>query len=138
MPTQVYSDSGLAGLRVLIVDDNATNRWILSEQIKRWGMIPREVTGGREALAFEESGEHVDLVLLDVEMPDMDGLEATRRIRANPQTGHIPIVALTALAMSGDRELCFEAGVNDYLSKPLRLDQLQQVINRLLDKPGSE
>ena len=122
---------------VLLVEDNPINLTTIADFLQVKGFQVHMGTNGIEAIE-KSLAVRPDIILMDNQMPVMDGLEATRRIRANPQTGHIPIVALTALAMSGDRELCFEAGVNDYLSKPLRLDQLQQVINRLLDKPGSE
>ena len=125
VPTQVYSDSGLAGLRVLIVDDNATNRWILSEQIKRWGMIPREVTGGREALAFEESGEHVDLVLLDVEMPDMDGYTLAGELRSHRPD--LNIIILTSLADQG-RSRLRNLRIASVLTKPVKADLLRETI----------
>jgi CheY-like chemotaxis protein len=71
---------------------------------------------------------------MDIQMPELDGLEATRRIRAIPELAQVPIIAVTALAMPGDRERCLEAGANEYLSKPLRLRELAEVIERLMDK----
>jgi CheY-like chemotaxis protein len=72
-----------------------------------------------------------DLILMDIQMPQMDGLEAIRRLRAMPEFAHTPIIALTALAMSGDRERCLEAGATDYLTKPVSLKALMQVIEML-------
>ena len=74
------------------------------------------------------------LIFMDIQMPILDGLQATRRIRSYPDLEKIPIIALTALAMSGDREKCFEAGMNDYLSKPVNIEELKRVMDRLINK----
>jgi len=86
---------------------------------------------GREAIKLAQS-HHPDLILMDIQMPDIDGLEATKQIRLDPNLVDIPIIALTALAMAGDREKCLEAGVNEYISKPVKLKQLVATIEKIL------
>jgi CheY-like chemotaxis protein len=75
-----------------------------------------------------------DIILMDIQMPEMDGLTAIQLIRVNPEVKHIPIIALTAFAMPGDREKCLEAGANEYLSKPVRLKELFQIIQNIISK----
>ena len=86
---------------------------------------------GREAITLAQS-ESPDLILMDIQMPEMDGLEAMQQIRHDPNLVDVPIIALTALAMNGDRERCLAAGANDYLSKPVKLKQLATVIQQHL------
>jgi PAS domain S-box-containing protein len=115
----------LTGIHVLIVDDNATNRWILSEQTRSWGMVPREVTGGTEALALEESGEKVDLVLLDVQMPDMDGYTLAGELRA--RRPDLNIIILTSLA-DHDRSRLKNLRISRFLTKPVKAAVLHETI----------
>ncbi|MEI8311836.1 MAG: response regulator [Verrucomicrobiota bacterium] len=115
----------LTGIHVLIVDDNATNRWILSEQTKSWGMIPREATGGREALAIEESGVQVDLVLLDVQMPDMDGYTLAGELRSHRPD--LNIIILTSLA-DHDRSRLKNLRISRFLTKPVKASILYETI----------
>ncbi len=112
-------------MRVLVVDDNAINRRINAELLRKRGHEVEVAENGREALdAIARS--HFDCVLMDVEMPVMDGLTATRSVRAREakQGGHVPIIAMTAYAMKGDRERCLEAGMDGYVSKPARAIEL--------------
>jgi PAS domain S-box-containing protein len=118
-------DPDLTGIHVLIVDDNATNRWILSEQTKSWGMIPSEVAGGREALALEESGARVDLVLLDVQMPDMDGYTLAGELRSHRPD--LNIIILTSLA-DHDRSRLKNLRISRFLTKPVKASLLYETI----------
>ncbi len=115
----------LIGRHVLIVDDNATNRWILSEQTKSWGMIPREVSGGREALALEEAGEKIDLVLLDVQMPDMDGYTLAGELRS--RRPDLTIIILTSLA-DHDHSRLKTLRISRFLTKPVKATVLYETI----------
>lgn len=115
----------LAGIHVLIVDDNTTNRWILSEQTRSWGMIPREASGGREVLALEEAGVRVDLVLLDVQMPDMDGYTLAGELRSHRPD--LNIIILTSLA-DHDRSRLKNLRLSRFLTKPLKATVLYKTI----------
>ena len=118
---------------VLLVEDNPINLTTIADFLQVKGFKVHTAVNGIEAIA-KALLLTPDIILMDIQMPMMDGLEATRHIRANPTISGIPIIALTALAMSGDRERCMEAGVNEYLSKPLRLDQLLQMMQTLMIK----
>jgi PAS domain S-box-containing protein len=115
----------LTGLRVLVAEDNFVNQKVIRRTLEKWGIEAQIANNGREALE-RLSREPFHLVLMDCQMPEMDGYEATRRIRAyeQPRGLHIPIIALTANALSGDREKCLECGMDDYLTKPVNPDQL--------------
>ena len=117
--------------RVLLVEDNAINREVVNELLKSLGVTVESVNNGLQALAYLRSNSP-DLILMDVQMPEMDGIEATGRIKADPQTSGIPIVALTAHAMATDRERFLAAGMDDYLSKPIEEPELIAVLNRWL------
>ena len=119
--------------RVLVVDDNEMNRDMLSRRVERQGHTVRLAKDGLEALAILRT-EPIDLVLLDIMMPDMDGYELTRRIREQPRFHKLPILALTAKAMKGDREKCIAAGASDYLSKPINTDRLLSMLQVWLTK----
>jgi signal transduction histidine kinase/CheY-like chemotaxis protein len=123
---QVNPGPELAGIHVLIVDDNATNRWILSEQTKKWGLLPREATGGVEALAVEEAGEKIDLVLLDVQMPDMDGYTVAGELRA--RRPDLNIIVLTSLA-DHDRNRLKTLRISRFLTKPVKAATLHEAIS---------
>ena len=112
---------GRKGMKVLLAEDNAVNRTLARRLLEKHGHTVVLVENGREALAALER-ENVDLVLMDIQMPEMDGLEATAAIREREKMagGHMPIIALTAHAMKGDREKCLAAGADDYLTKPIR------------------
>ncbi|MFO1162441.1 MAG: response regulator [Reyranellaceae bacterium] len=118
------SDEMLAGRTVLVVDDDTRNIFALSSALERRGMRVLTATTGREAIAILERSTEVAIVLMDIMMPEMDGYETIALIRGNPVLRRLPIVALTAKAMKGDREKCLEAGASDYLAKPVNTEQL--------------
>jgi HAMP domain-containing protein/CheY-like chemotaxis protein/signal transduction histidine kinase len=118
------SDENLVGQKVLLVDDDARNIFALSSVLERRGMQVLTATTGREAIAILEERPGVAIVLMDIMMPEMDGYETMAVIRTNPQFRRLPIIALTAKAMKGDREKCLEAGASDYLAKPVNTEQL--------------
>lgn len=129
------SDPQKSGARILVAEDNATNREVALAQLQKLGYVADAVFNGAEAVGAVENG-HYDLVLMDCEMPVMDGYEATHRIReAHPG---IPIIAVTADAMSGDRERCLREGMNDYLSKPVEIGLLAASLLKWLPVSGSD
>jgi signal transduction histidine kinase/ActR/RegA family two-component response regulator len=116
---------------ILLAEDNEANISSISSYLKAKGYQTILARNGLEAINIAQS-QLPSLILMDIQMPKMDGLEAIRHIRNQPQLNHIPIVALTALAMNGDREKCLEAGANDYLTKPVKLKQLATTIQQFL------
>jgi len=112
------------GRTVLIVEDDVRNIFALTSILEPKGARTLVARNGREALERLESAERVDLVLMDVMMPEMDGMEATRRLRGQPRWAKLPVIALTAKAMPDDRERCLAAGANDYLAKPINVEML--------------
>jgi len=118
------SDENLVGQKVLLVDDDARNIFALSSVLERRGMEVLTATTGREAINLLASESEVAIVLMDIMMPEMDGYQTMEVIRANPAFRRLPIIALTAKAMKGDREKCLEAGASDYLAKPVNTEQL--------------
>jgi len=119
-----HSDEALVGRKVLVVDDDVRNIFALSSVLERRGMFVLTAGTGREAIATLESTPDVAIVLMDIMMPEMDGYETMQVIRQNPSFRRLPIVALTAKAMKGDREKCMEAGASEYLAKPVNTEQL--------------
>jgi len=118
------SDDALVGKKVLVVDDDVRNIFALSSVIERRGMTVITAGTGREAIAKLESMPDVAIVLMDIMMPEMDVYETMQVIRRNPSFRRLPIIALTAKAMKGDREKCLEAGASEYLAKPVNTEQL--------------
>ena len=117
--------------RILLVEDNEMNRDMLSRRLARRGFEVLIAENGQSGVDLTVS-ERPDLVLMDMSLPVMDGWEATRRLKADPNTSGIPIIALTAHAMASDRELALEAGCDDYDSKPVDLSRLVRKIEQLL------
>lgn len=119
--------------RVLLVEDNEMNRDMLSRRLQRRGFVVLIAIDGEAGIHMAES-ERPDLILMDMSLPLIDGWDATRRIRSNPVTQQIPILALTAHAMEGEREKAIAAGCNDYDTKPVELERLLKKMEALL--PG--
>ena len=119
-----HSDDALVGKKVLVVDDDVRNIFALSSVIERRGMTVITAGTGREAIAKLESTPDIAIVLMDIMMPEMDGYETMQVIRQNSSFRRLPIIALTAKAMKGDREKCLEAGASEYLAKPVNTEQL--------------
>ena len=117
--------------KILLADDNQTNAQVLSSYLEHMGYRVTTVHDGVEAVAAALD-QHPDIVILDIQLKSIDGLEVTRRFRAHPALRSTPIIALTALAMPGDRERCLEAGVSDYLSKPVSMKALHQLLQSWL------
>ncbi len=117
-------DAAFEGRRVLLVEDDVRNIFSISHILEPRGVTLEIARNGREALAALDRGPDVDLVLMDLMMPEMDGLTATREIRARPRHARLPVLALTAKAMPDDRERCLAAGASDYLAKPFEVDAL--------------
>lgn len=108
----------MAGARILLVEDNVVNRRLAEFLLRSQGYQVREVASAQEAFDVLNV-ERFDLIVMDVQLPGLDGLEATRRLKANPATRHIPIVAVTSYAMKGDRENALAAGCCGYITKPI-------------------
>jgi CheY-like chemotaxis protein len=124
-------------LEVLLAEDNAVNQRVALRFLERLGYRAQAVGNGLEAVTTLENRRY-DLVFMDLQMPEMDGLEATRQIRRRIPSGRQPkIVALTANAMHGDRELCATAGMDDYISKPVKIHDLAAAIRRQFGAPSS-
>jgi CheY-like chemotaxis protein len=128
------SDETLRDKRVLVVDDDVRNIFALSSVLERHGMTVMTAGTGQEAIEKVTGDSDIDLVLMDIMMPGMDGYDTMRTIRNDPDSRALPIVALTAKAMKGDREKCLEAGASDYLAKPVVTDQLLGVLRQWLHR----
>jgi CheY-like chemotaxis protein len=128
------SDEDLIGRAVLLVDDDARNVFALSSVLERRGMRVLAATTGSEAIELIESTPDIAIVLMDIMMPEMDGYRTMEVIRSKPGTRRLPIVALTAKAMKGDREKCLAAGASDYLAKPVNTEQLLSALRMWLHR----
>ena len=120
--------------RILLVEDNEMNRDMLSRRLARKGFEVEMAVDGRAGVEMGRAGRY-DLILMDMSLPEIDGWEATRQLCAAPETRAVPIIALTAHAMAGDREKALEAGCNDYDTKPIELDRLLKKMTALLGGP---
>lgn len=119
--------------KILYVEDNEDNVYMLTRRLRRHGFEVMTAADGEQGVAVARR-EHPDLIVMDLNMPVLDGWEATRRLKSAPETEAIPIIALSAHAMTGDRERALEAGCDDYDTKPVRIDSLMSKIRTLL--PG--
>jgi CheY-like chemotaxis protein/signal transduction histidine kinase/HAMP domain-containing protein len=128
------SDDALAGRKVLVVDDDVRNIFAVSSVLERRGMTVLSAGTGREAIQMIESTPDLAIVLMDIMMPEMDGYETMQVIRQNPALRRLPIIALTAKAMKGDRERCLEAGASEYLAKPVNTEQLLSALRMWLHR----
>ncbi len=128
------SDEALRGRKVLVVDDDIRNIFALNSLLERHTMEVMSATNGEDAIKLVEATSDLSLVLMDIMMPEMDGYETMRRIRANPRFRLLPIIALTAKAMKGDREKCLEAGASDYVAKPVNTEQLLSLVRMWLHR----
>jgi HAMP domain-containing protein/CheY-like chemotaxis protein/GAF domain-containing protein len=128
------SDEDIVGKTVLLVDDDARNIFALSSVLERRGMKVLTATTGSEAIALVESTPGLAIVLMDIMMPEMDGYQTIEVIRGNPSFRRLPIIALTAKAMKGDREKCLDAGASDYLAKPVNTEQLLSALRMWLHR----
>ncbi len=122
--------------RILLVEDNEMNRDMLSRRLERKGYEVELAVDGRQGVDKAKTLAY-DLVLMDMSLPEIDGWEATRELRSDPATNALPIIALTAHAMSGDREKALEAGCDDYDTKPIELSRLLGKMEALLQRSGS-
>jgi CheY-like chemotaxis protein len=125
-------------LRLLLAEDNPVNQKLAVRLLEKMGYRVDSVASGLEVLAALR-GRTYDVILMDVHMPEMDGLEATRQIRREwPATGQPRIIALTASAMQNDRDQCIDAGMDDYVTKPVRIDELEGALERCAPKSRDE
>jgi CheY-like chemotaxis protein len=121
--------------RILYVEDNENNVYMLARRLKRHGFEVLVAADGAQGVEIARS-EHPDLILMDLNMPVLDGWEATRQLKGTPETRTIPIIALSAHAMSGDRERALEAGCDEYDTKPVQIDSLLTKMRALLPGMG--
>jgi CheY-like chemotaxis protein len=126
------SDEALRDRKVLVVDDDVRNIFALNSLLERHGMNVITATNGHDAIKLLDQHPDVSLVLTDVMMPEMDGYETMRRIREIPAFRMLPIIALTAKAMKGDRDKCLQAGASDYVAKPVNTEQLLSLVRMWL------
>jgi CheY-like chemotaxis protein len=122
------TDSTLFGKTILVVDDDVRNIFALTSLLEEHNMKVLHAENGRAGIELLESRPDIDLVLMDIMMPEMDGYETMSTIRKIPEFRSLPIVALTAKAMKGDRAKCLEAGASDYITKPVDIEQLFSVL----------
>jgi CheY-like chemotaxis protein len=128
------SDEDLRSRKVLVVDDDVRNIFALGSVLERHGMEVLTAQTGREAISLLEATPDVAVILMDIMMPEMDGFQTIQVIRRDQSFRRLPIVALTAKAMKGDREKCLDAGASDYLAKPVNTDQLLATLRNWLHR----
>ncbi len=130
----LFPGPSLAGNRVLIVDDDARNIFALRSALEASAIEVLSAESGQDGIALLDATPNVDIALIDIMMPEIDGYETIRRIRANPRFAELPIIALTAKAMRGDRESCIAAGASEYIAKPVDIDQLISLLRVWLNR----
>ena len=114
----------LGGARILIVDDDIRNIFSLTSVLESHGVEVMHAEGGRDGIAILEQTPGIDIALIDIMMPEMDGYETMQQIRAQPALAEVPLIAVTAKAMKGDRQKCLDAGASDYIAKPVDIELL--------------
>ena len=133
-------NSSLLGAKVLIVDDDIRNIYSLTSVLETYDIKVLHAERGRDGIALLNENPDVDVALIDIMMPEMDGYETMRQIRNTPEIAHIPLISVTAKAMKGDRQKCLDAGASDYIAKPVDLDLLLALlrvwIGRARSRPG--
>jgi CheY-like chemotaxis protein len=127
-------DDVLSNKKVLVVDDDVRNLFALTTAFERYNLQAITAESGQEAINILGENDDIDIVLMDIMMPEMDGYETTQKIRREHKNTHLPIIAVTAKAMKGDREKCIEAGASDYITKPVKIDQLLSLMRVWLYK----
>jgi len=132
-----HEDAVLTGRKVLVIDDDIRNIFSLASALEEYGIELAYAESGRAGLDILDARSDMDVVLVDIMMPDMDGYETIREIRSRPQSGDLPIVAVTAKAMKGDRQKCIQAGASDYVSKPVDIDHLISVLRVSIQRAGA-
>jgi CheY-like chemotaxis protein len=118
------NDEILKNKKVLVVDDDIRNVYSITNALEEEGMECLTAENGKDALKIMRNIHNIDIILMDIMMPEMDGFEATKEIRNSDKFQKIPVIALTAKAMKGDREKCLSAGMSDYIAKPVNIEQL--------------
>ena len=124
----------LTNKKVLVVDDDVRNLFALTTAFERYNIHSITAESGQEAMKILDEANDIDIVLMDIMMPEMDGYETTQKIRREHKNTSLPIIAVTAKAMKGDREKCIEAGASDYITKPVKIDQLLSLMRVWLYK----
>lgn len=126
-------DDLLEGKDILIVDDDVRNTFALSSYLEIIGMKIHTADNGFQAIDFLKANQEISIILMDMMMPEMDGFEAIERIKKDKSINQIPIIAVTAKAMKGDREKCLQAGASEYVSKPINVNELLEKMVQLLN-----
>jgi PAS domain S-box-containing protein len=135
---KIQTLDGIRGAHVLVAEDNKINQQVAEELLAQAGLKVTIANNGREAVEMLEDKNEYEAVLMDMQMPEMDGYEATRAIRQNPKFAELPIIAMTANVMAGDREKCIEAGMNDHVAKPIEPDKLFKTLVQWIPPRDSE
>jgi CheY-like chemotaxis protein len=124
----------LAGKKVLVVDDDVRNLFAITTVFERYNINVITAESGKEAITIMNESTDIEMVLMDIMMPEMDGYETMQKIRRENKNNLLPIIAVTAKAMKGDRQKCLEAGASDYITKPLKMDQLLSMMRMWFHK----